>query len=291
VPEDLLLPFGKFVEKYNLESAAYTIALFAAGHGNVLDQITAYVLKAVDRPYLEGVFGASVTPASHDTQSLYLKAQEALGPDALLSSTIASSSRSKEGIQLTVQTPRGRKLIRAKKLLISAPPKLENMTPFGLDSKERDIFSQFQSKALYVGLVKNTGLEEGYRYYNADTDTEYAIAPLPDTQMVFPTRAPGIFWAWYSSPVEKSEKEVKAAVIKSIKQLVPGSNPEFVAYKSHSPSAVGVSADKIRDGFYGDLKSLQGYRNTWYTGATFVTDHSAALWNFTEYEILPKLTV
>ncbi|RYP10950.1 hypothetical protein DL765_007953 [Monosporascus sp. GIB2] len=295
VPEDLLLPFGKFVEKYGLQSVAYIITLFAAGHGNVLEQTTAYVLKAVDRPYLEGILsGTSVTPANNDTHELYVRALEVLGSDALLSSTVACATRSDNGVELVVNTPDGEKIVKANKLLISAPPTLDNLTPFGLDEAEEAIFSQFEHNALYVGLLENTGLEAGVRYYNADSSADgevnpYNVANLPGVQMVWATRAEGIYWAWYSSPTETSEEKVKSDTIAAIQRLSPGSEPAFVAYDSHTPFAVGVSPEAIADGFYRKLYSLQGYKSTWYTGAAFVTAHSSALWNFTEYEILPRL--
>lgn len=292
IPEDLLLPFGKFVEKYNLQDVAYTIAQFAVGNGNVFDQTTIYVLKSAPGPYIEGiVFGEGVAPATYDTHSLFEKALTELGSDALLSSTVSSATRSDSGIELVVKTPQGQKLIKAKKLLVTAPPKLENMKPLGLDTKEEGIFSKFQSKALYSALLDNTGLVTGNRYYNAKADagTTYHVPTLPALEFIWATRDEDTYWAWYSSPTELSESDVKSDTINAFKALAPGSDPKIVAYASASPSTVGVTADEIRNGFYDDLKSLQGYKNTWYVGSAWVSDHSAALWNFTEVELMPKL--
>ena len=289
IPEDLLLPFGEFVVKYNLQDVAYTIAQLAAGNGNVLEQTTIYVLQLVDGGYLDALFGNGVAAENQNTHRLFERALADLGSDVMLSSTVRYALRSKYGVKLIVNTPSGRKLIKAKKLLITAPPTIENLKPFSLNKKEYNIFSQFEYQALYVGLVQGSQLEPGYRYFNADPDRTYALPQLPAPQMIWPTRDNDTNWAWYTSPVEKSEDEVKSETLAAIQRLAPGSNPSFVAYDSHSPATVGVSADKIRDGFYEDLLSLQGYRSTWYTGSTWVSDHAAALWNHTEYELLPQL--
>lgn len=47
--------------------------------------------------------------------------------------------------------------------------------------------------------------------------------------------------------------------------------------------------EAIRDGFYVILLALQGKRNTFYTGATWETQDSGMIWNFTEQYVLPKL--
>jgi len=57
--------------------------------------------------------------------------------------------------------------------------------------------------------------------------------------------------------------------------------PEFVAFESHTPFKLEVSAEDIQDRFYDKLYALQGYRNTWYTGAAMMSHNSGELWNFT----------
>jgi hypothetical protein len=293
VPEDLLLPFGQFVAKYHLENVAYYIAQFAIGNGNVFQQPTVYILKAVSNDYIQSVvFGQAVVPVTYDTHSLFERALTFLGSDALLSSTVTSAMRSNTGVKLVVNTPQGRKLIKAKKLLITAPPTIDNMKPFGLDTKEQNIFSQFQYKALYVALLNNTGLQEGYRYYNAvpKNDTNYHVPKLPELEFIWTTRDKEIFWMWYSSPTDLSESRVKSDITAALKNLAPGSDPNFLVYYNTTPVGMGVTADQIENGFYDDALALQGHKSTWYTGAAWVSDHSATLWNHTEHTLLPVLT-
>ncbi len=98
VPEDLLLPFGEFVEKYNLQNVAYTIAQLAIRNGNVFEQPTIYVLKAVDTDYIRGiVFGEAVAPVTYDSQSLFNKALVGLGSNVLLSSTVSNALAARGG--------------------------------------------------------------------------------------------------------------------------------------------------------------------------------------------------
>ncbi|KAI8949444.1 FAD/NAD(P)-binding domain-containing protein [Xylaria longipes] len=293
IPEDLLLPFGEFVEKYNLQSVAYTIAQFATSNGNVFEQPTLYILKVADIPYIQGMInGEALAPATYDVQSVFQEAQKELGSDALLCSTVSSATRSNTGISLVVNTPNGQKLIKASKLLVTAPPKIDNLKSLGLDQRELGIFSKFQSKAFYTVLLNQTGLAKGFRYYNAKpaAGTTYHVPPFPVLQFIWATKDVNTYWAWYSSVTELPDATVKANIIKDFQALAPGSKPQIVAFSNAGPSGVGVTTDEIRNGFYKDLLSLQGYRNTWYTGFAWVSDHSAGLWNYTDYELVPQLT-
>ncbi|KAI1084746.1 FAD/NAD(P)-binding domain-containing protein [Whalleya microplaca] len=293
IPEDLLLSFGEFVEKYNLQSVAYTIAQFATSNGNVFEQPALYILKVADTSYIQGMINSeALAPATYDTQSVFQKAQEDLGSDALLSSTVSNATRSNTGISLVVNTPNGQNLIKASKLLVTAPPKVDNLKPLDLDQRESDIFSKFQSKTFYSVLLNQTGLAKGFRYYNAKPtpgDT-YNVPSLPVLQFIWATKDVDTYWAWYSCVTELPDATVKANIIKDFQTLAPGSSPQIVVFSNAGPSGLGVTSDEIKNGFYKDLLSLQGYRNTWYTGSAWVSDHSAGLWNYTNYELVPKLT-
>ncbi|KAI1781282.1 FAD/NAD(P)-binding domain-containing protein [Hypoxylon cercidicola] len=293
IPEDLLLPFGQFVEKYNIQSVAYTIAQFATSNGNVFEQPTLYILKVADIPYIMGIINGEVlAPATYDAQSVFQKAQDDLGSDALLRSTVSSATRSNTGVSLVVNTPKGRKLIKASKLLVTAPPMMDNMKPLGLDQRESGIFSKFQSKGFYSVLLNQTGLAKGFRYYNAKpaADNTYHVPQLPVLQFIWATKDVDTYWAWYTSVNELPDATVKASIIKDFKTLAPGSNPQIMVFSNAGPSGISVTADEIKKGFYKNLLSLQGYRNTWYTGYAWISDHSAGLWNYTDKVLVPKMT-
>lgn len=137
IPEDLLLPFGAFIQKYNLGDEAFDVYFSAQGVSNILDELTVHVFKFIDESFLSSVSGNAIVPTPNNAE-IYAKASAYLGDDVLLSSTVvaakrpansSSSSSSGGGIRLIVQTPTGKKLIKASKLLISIPPLLSNSKP------------------------------------------------------------------------------------------------------------------------------------------------------------------
>jgi len=93
-----------------------------------------------------------------------------------------------------------------------------------------------------------------------------------------------------------SDSAVKSAVISEVQKLgaagtIPAaasSMPEFVAYNSHTPYELRVSADAVAAGFYKNLTALQGQKNTWYTGAAFNKHDSGDMWAFTA-GLLPQI--
>ncbi|KAL5361326.1 hypothetical protein BJX96DRAFT_151736 [Aspergillus floccosus] len=270
VPEDLLLPFSEFLEKYKLEDIAYNVYYGAQGLSNVLDQLTVNVFKIFDGSFIDALYGGDVK-GLHTNGEIYTRAAARLGADVLLSSQVVAASRPDNGtgVRLVVQTPTGHKLIMASKLLVSIPPLLENMQPFDLTERERDLFSRWKFSAYYTMLVNNTGLPSGYRFRNANADTMANIPHLPAPYQVTETKIPGIFYIWYGSPYATKETAVQADVVDVIRRLRSTIDaktttcvPQFVAFNSHTPFKLVVDAEAIRGGFYGAVAALQGYRNT-----------------------------
>ncbi|KAF2104830.1 FAD/NAD(P)-binding domain-containing protein [Rhizodiscina lignyota] len=288
VPKDLLLPFGDFVKKYHLEDLAFSVFSNPQGAANppFLEQLTVNVLKITDESYLQGLQeGGDLVTANHDNGALYAAAQEELGSNALLSSTVIAAHRPSDDscVSLVVKTPHGWKLVVASQLLVSIPLTIPNMAPFDLDNDERALFEKFHYSGYYTGIFKNTGLSKGTRYVNIDLDTEYHIPNLPGAYDITPTAVEGIFYYWFGSPKELSQKEIEAEMIATVRRLTNSSDevPEFVAFASHSPFKLEVSAEDIQDRFYDKLFALQGKRKTWYTGAAVESHNSGELWNFT----------
>lgn len=79
VPSDLLIPFGNFVKKYNLDGAVVTINEYAQGFGDVLSIPTLYILKYFSQSVLAGAQTRFSTTARHDNSELYEKARAELG--------------------------------------------------------------------------------------------------------------------------------------------------------------------------------------------------------------------
>lgn len=296
VDEDLLLPFGDFITKYNLSDVAYDLYLSSQGLSDPLQHSTVDVMKMVDPAYLDEVSGAALATENLDNSELYVKALAELGADALLSSTVTSAQRAADGagISLVISTPSGSKLVQASKLLITIPPVLENMEPFELDTKESDIFSQFDYMGYYTLIFNNTGLPSGFTWINANSSTAtYNIPETPADTQIIGSRVSDLFYAWYRSPADVAQTKVESDTIETVQKLQATYNlavttPTILEFRSHTPYKLTVSPDAISNGFYDDLYSLQGYRNTWYTGAAFISHNCGVIWNFTQ-ALLPEI--
>ncbi|KAM0804918.1 hypothetical protein BDR22DRAFT_473633 [Usnea florida] len=305
VPQDLLLTFGEFVEKYSLQDVAFSIynQAGAGGLGNILQQSTVTVLKAVGQVVFQELQGASITTAHRNNQELYEKALTELGSNVLLNSSVISAERpanssGETGVRLVVKTSTGNKLLVVSQTLISIPPKLDNMSPFGLDGREQNLFQQLNNTGFYCGLINNTGLPTGQNFINIGTNTLYHIPTLPGLYHISPTAVDGIFSFWYGSPYDVPQAQIQQEIAAAIRLLLhSGSNtteqtthqqqPDLLAYSSHTPYNLNVPPEAVRAGFYDNLDALQGYRNTWYTGGLF-TPAAGPLWVFTQ-ALLPKV--
>ena len=295
VPPDLLLPFGDFVKKYTVDSAVHTIFSFGQGLGNLLAQPTLYVFKNFGLDILRNLSIGFLTTARHNNSELYEKARTELGGDALLNSKVLATSRDGYGyVTALLTTPSGLRLIRAKKLLITIPPKLDNLTGFDLDSTEKSLFGQFGNSAYYTGLLRGSGIPDNVTVENIGADTAYQLPSLPGVYSIGPTGVPGLHSVKYGSPVQLPVSQVKADILAAVKRLgtagtIPTTTPDFAVFASHSPFELTVPAAAIKAGFYRKLGALQGRNNTYYTGAAFHTHDSSLLWQFTE-ALLPRIT-
>ncbi|KAK4184779.1 FAD/NAD(P)-binding domain-containing protein [Podospora australis] len=296
VPSDLLLTFRDFLNKYNLQDVAYSVFLAGGGFANILDQLTIHVFKLIDFSYIRSISGEAFQPVSGDNGEIYPKALSLLGPNgAFLSSTVVAARRSPSGVRLVVQTPSGKKLIKASKLLITIPPLLPNINPFDPTPSERSLFSQWSYTNYFIMLLTNTGLPSGFQIANAvASDTTFRIPSLPAPYHITETRVKGLWYAWYASPTDTTEAAVKADVSAVVNRLrgAMGSNVttpvNFLRFKSHTPFKLVVGKQAIQQGFYRKLGELQGQQSTWYTGAAFISHDASLIWNFTT-TLFPKM--
>jgi hypothetical protein len=298
VPDDLLLPFGQFVAKYpEIGNAIYLIFSYGQGLGDFLNQPTLYVFKNFGLDIIQDIASGFVVTKSNDNHEVYAHARKLLGEDVLLRSHVVSTEqRDNNGIKLTVKTPGVNKIIHAKKLLIAIPQKLNNLIPFDLDGNETSTFSEFINTGYYTSLVRNTGLPNTFNMASLSPNTPFNIPQMPGVYDIVPSGIPDLFDIKYGSPHSVPDEYVQKEIIDYIKKLQANgftnnvtSEPEFVRFKSHAPFELTVSPGAIQAGFYKDLYALQGYRNTYYTGAAFHTQDSSMLWNFTESYVLPDL--
>ncbi|KAI1477824.1 FAD/NAD(P)-binding domain-containing protein [Daldinia eschscholtzii] len=298
VPEELLLTWPEYMEKFNLTNDAIATYSRPATPGDLTKYLALYVFNYLNTVLLEEqVEGKIIVNANGDLSELYRNALAELGSDVLLNSVVVSGQRGRkptDGVKLCVTTPKGGKWIIAKQLVFTAPAVLKNLEPFSLDEREVNIISEFEGGFYYTGIVTNFGLPTNYSYTNRGQNTEYHIATVPGVVMFNPTNVEGTYYYWYNSFSDMTREQVETDTrntIKLLQRTVTGADvsaePKFPAFKSHTPLHPITSADAIRRGIYREVYSLQGYRNTWYTGSLLVPG-SSQLWNNTN-QLLPRI--
>ncbi|KAI1465199.1 FAD/NAD(P)-binding domain-containing protein [Daldinia caldariorum] len=298
VPEELLLTWPEYMERFNLTGDAFATYSMPAVPGDLTKYLALYVFNYLNSGMLEEEReGKIIMNADGDLAELYRNALAELGSDVLLNSVVLHGQRGSkpaDGVKLCVLTPKGRKQIVAKQLVFAAPAELENLEPLSPDEREKNIMSEFKGGFYFTGIVTNFGLPTNYSYTNRGQNTESHIASVPGVAMFNPTNVEGTYYYWYNSLSDMTRGQVEADTRNTIKRLqrtVAGADvsaePKFLEYKSHSPLHRTASADVIRKGIYRDVYSLQGYRNTWYTGSLLVVG-SSQLWNLTS-QLLPRI--
>lgn len=305
VPEDLLLPWSDYVWKHNLTGSATAIFQAPGPAGRQLERLSVYVFNFVNSVVLSEMSGNVVHSASGDNSELYSKALLAIGKDnVILNTSVIYGQRKSSGIELVVgeagsPASRKKRLIRAKKLIVAAPPRADNLASLGLDAREKTTLSQVGGYPFYAGVVSVPDLPRNFTYHNVASSGPFGVREPPCTVFIAPTSAvPGHFYYTYSSLEPLTRVQVEAAVADDIRNIQralvrekgrhgPNARGDFIAWADHSPFHLEQSAESIRNGFYRDMYNLQGYRSTWYIGALFVLS-SSQLWNNTA-ALLPDI--
>ena len=301
VPNDLYMPFGDFVKKYNLQAAVLTIFQITQAYGDILKLPTVEVMRFFGLTVLGYLQGAALTAASGDNSQLYQHATTELNAAnaLLLDSTVIAADRLTKGpVVLTVRTATGVKIVTAKKLLITIPPTISNLAPFILTPAEGALFSQFSFLGYYTCLLENTGIPSDLIVSNLGANTPYNLPPLPSTYAFLTTADGELHDAFYGTPFNTvlSDDVVKANIISELKRVQaanPGvlqqTEPKVVDFSSHTPFNLFVDSDAVKNGFYKKLYALQGQTKTFWTGATWRSQDSSAVWKFSNQTVLPAL--
>lgn len=299
VDEDLLLPFHEFVDKYGIDGAARTIYDFEQGYSPFLNLPTIYVLKQFGLGLFEAVTTNTLLTTEHrHTHELYQRVAEFLGDRVLLNTSVVSISRkSSRQPRILVDGPEGRKLIIARKVLITAPliNVYQSRDEFDLSSEETSLFGQLFANGYYTGIIKNTGLPDNFTATGTDPDQPYGIPKLPGLYRLGAIpKLPGLFQVYYGIPEPQPGEAVQRDIEVMLSRIqeaqgLPPSTPDWVIFSDHTPYNTMVTPEAIRDGFYEKLLALQGERDTFYTGATWETQDSGMIWTYTEEHVLPQL--
>jgi hypothetical protein len=240
------------------------------------------------------------TSSVADNSLLYEKATVKLlaAKSLLLSSEVLATERVSDSghVKILVDTPKGRTLIVAKKLLMTIPPVASRLGAFDACEKELSLFRQFEGIGYYTSVVRNAGAGTAL-VQSIALDKPYALPPMPVIFNIVPVPAnPSLSRVYYGTELGQivSDKDAKAAIVKNLKHYqdangIKRTEPEFVAFSNHSPYNLQVSGEATKAGFYKKLYALQGERNTFWSGATWKTQDSSSTWAFTKNVVLPQL--
>ncbi|KAK1580582.1 uncharacterized protein LY79DRAFT_560869 [Colletotrichum navitas] len=188
-------------------------------------------------------------------------------------------------------------------MLVTIPPPSSLDSGFGLDECEHALFSKFTCNYYWAGVLRNAPLP-ALEIQNCNPANPGGVPTLPGMYVFEGTASPDIHTFWYGAPAgaaNQTEDGVKADVLATIERLrrangavwreveSAGEDVEFLAMGDFNPFACMVNAADIKDGFYRRLYDLQGYRNTWWTGAAWHTHDASLLLDFTQ-KVLVNMT-
>jgi hypothetical protein len=299
VPEDLYMPFGQFVQKYDIADAVQFIFGLTSAFGDILELPALQQFRTMSLG-LVATTNNFRTSSVNSNSLLFEKATvELLAANSLLlsSKVLATERVGKDGgVKILVDTPKGRTLVIAKKLLITIPPTPAALAKFDINQEELSIFGQFQAVGYYTSIVRNAG-PVNVTVQNLALDQPYALPPMPAIYNINPTFVnPSLSLVYYGTKVGEilSDDQAKAAIITDLKRFqaangLPATEPEFVAFSNHSPYNMLVGSEATKNGFYKQLYALQGKKNTFWSGAAWRAHDSSSSWAFTKNSVLPAL--
>ncbi|KAK4156002.1 hypothetical protein C8A00DRAFT_13035 [Chaetomidium leptoderma] len=290
IPKDLLLPFGEFVEKYQLHAAVNQVfQITGMGTGDMMKSLTLYVLGAFGQPMIRAFLGqgATFTPTSGRNIALYEAVQTRLGKDVLLNTVSADGKNT---------------IIVARKLLMAIEPTPANMEPFNLDFVEQSTFAKFKSSSVHAGIVSHPALPVGVSVVNtpaAASPANYVELPKPNFNVRFDYMGGDLFRVLLVGDDKFDKAKAQDLVRQNFAKLVqagtlqpasanPAQELQFRAWADHGAMHMNVPAAELKSGFIQKLYALQGRRETWWTGGAFSVQFQAILWAFDDI-LLPKL--
>jgi hypothetical protein len=306
IPEDLLLPFGQFVKKYQLEAAVNQIfQITGMGTGDMMNSLTLYVLGAFGQPMIRSFLGQGVifTPDSRRNIELYEAIQARLGEDVLLDTVVKQSLRTPIGHTLWTRSADGKRntIVLCRKLLIAIEPTAANMEPFNLDFHEQSLLTKFKSTSVHAGIVAHPSLPLGGSVINtpaSSSPANYVELPKPNFNVRFDHMGGDLFRVLLVGDQSFTQAKAQELVRQDFARLVgsgllpasasPAKELQFRAWADHGAMHMNVPASELRSGFIQKLYALQGRRETWWTGGAFSVQFQSILWAFDDI-LLPKM--
>lgn len=290
VPEVLLRPFREFVEEHSLQGALELIYTFSDALGDILATPLLFVIQLFGTSHINALLEGPYIRPENGSATLFRAAARYIGEDRNIfyETNVTRTVRNSNGVEISVDTPAGSKLIRAKKLLVTFPPILPKLQGFDLDQNEISIFSKWVYMTYYAAVLNNTGIPDRLNIFNTDPNNQPGSLPVVPFECILDySSVPGYYGTRVVGAENFTEAAARQLVFEDLRRMNDAGtfpinkNPEIIALESHAPTSMMVSVEDVRDGFYKRLYALQGQRSTYYTGYSFCTDYSAQLWNYT----------
>ncbi|KAL6404369.1 putrescine oxidase [Ilyonectria robusta] len=301
VPKELLAPYSEFIEANGLQDMVQLVNSIAGCNGNLLERPTLYGIKVFGLLLIQTLSTGFINAASGDNLDLYRGAQHFLGQNVVYNADVRKIKRSHDSVQVWVNTPKGKILVKAKKLVLAIPPLKEYLQDIGLDmtQEESDLFCKFKGFLYGSAVFEYSGIGTKTAYTNIGTNTPSNLLKLPGSYTINPLvgKVATNKISSYIGGLDPSmtKKEVKQLIEKELGNLAKAGNighgkAHFKFYSDHAPYHIHVSANDIKQGFYKKLYALEGKTNTFWTGAAFVDNDSTLIWTWTEAYLLPLIS-
>ncbi|KAL4733641.1 hypothetical protein BDV11DRAFT_199680 [Aspergillus similis] len=288
VPEVLLRPFREFVEANDLHDALFVIWTFTDTRGDILETPLLFMLQMFGTPHINGLLQGYVLPRNGSAATFSAAARYIGESNILYRSTAIQTTRNLSGVQVVAQSADGvRKLIRARKLLISFPPILPQLRGFDLGDTEVSLFRKWIYTPYYAAVIKDSGIPDGLNVVNTDPSQPGSFPVSPYECIMDYSDVAGYYRTRLVGNESFTEEDAKQLVLDDLKRMGDAGtypineNPQIIAFESHWPTSIMVPVDDVRNGYYRELYALQGQRSTYYTGNAFYSDYSNLLWNYT----------
>lgn len=300
VPDELVEPYGDFIVKHRLQAIVNLVNGIAGANGNLWERPALYGIK-VFSPMLLQAFGQGfINAASGDNRDLYRAAEALLGDENVIrSASVRKVERGGKGVEVMVDSPEGKLVIKAKKLLVAIPPTTKSLeaTGMGLTTSESLLFSQFKGFLYGSAVVTHPGVNASISLVNVGTDNPYNLLSQPGAFNYHTEPGTNKIKAYYGGTEDDAnmkEEEIKRLIRGELDKLERAGNigegsAEFFFFVNHSPYHVHVTPEAVSKGFYRDLYDLEGQTNTFWTGAAFVDQDSSLIWSWSEEYLLPLM--
>jgi hypothetical protein len=299
IPVEFLTPFGMFARGRKIEAAVPRIATISGvGIGDLQIIPTLHVVQAFGWAVAKDVVEGTLIQPTSSNSLLYQRAYELLKDDVRLDATIQETERDSQGVRIVIQSESNntRTLIKAKRVLWTPYPSQENLRTFDQDDKELQVFEPWVPEWDYVGVAsipcipENTSIQ--YLPRKVEPSNHLAVRDHPYSLTLGTTGPSGLnlFRVMLGANYSVTYEEARDMVISGVQKLIAAETlnrtghceVDIKALSAHSGAVWPRNSEALKRGFVRELYSLQGYRNTWWTGRSWCEEYSSNVWTFTD---------